>query len=251
VSKVIDVVNVKKSFNGQRALDGVSFSMKAGEIVCVIGPSGCGKSTLLRTINHLVEPDEGEIYLNGIPIKPQPRLGFWKGDGQLNQQRTKIGMVFQSFNLWPHLSVIDNVMLGPIRVLKRPAEPTRRRAEEILDQVGLLNKAGNFPSELSGGQQQRVGIARALAMEPEVLLFDEPTSALDPELVGEVLGVMLELAKARKTMIVVTHEIKFAEEVADRVIFMDQGKIVEDGVPQKVLHNPESERLGNFLKRVN
>jgi len=247
--ELLKIRGLKKKFKGVPALCGVDLSVNSGEIVCIIGPSGCGKSTLLRSINYLSEPDEGEIYLNGTPVKPE-RTGIFKNDARLNQQRAKIGMVFQSFNLWPHLPVIANLTLAPIKVLGCPAEEADKRARELLEKVGLSAKARALPSQLSGGQQQRVGIARALAMNPSLLLFDEPTSALDPELVQEVLNVMLDLAAEKKTMIVVTHEMKFAEKVADRIIFMDGGKILEQGPPQSLLRDPKCDRLASFLNLV-
>jgi ABC-type polar amino acid transport system ATPase subunit len=242
--------NIRKRFGDLAAVDGVSMNVRAGEVVSIIGPSGCGKSTLLRCINHLVIPDEGEVLLNDERITATESGVLFHSDASINRQRAKVGMVFQSFNLWPHLTVRDNVAIGPIRVLKKNKAEANAIAEKVLDQVGLSDKLSAYPSQLSGGQQQRVGISRALAMGPEVILFDEPTSALDPELVHEVLKVISDLATEGTTMLIVTHEIRFAEQISDRIVFMDQGKIVEEGTPQDVLHSSKSERLVAFLSSV-
>ena len=238
---VVRLESVRKSFGDNLVLDGIDLEVNPGEVLVVIGPSGSGKSTLLRCVNLLEPLDSGRIYFEGEEIT---RKG-----ADVSGTRQRIGMVFQQFNLFPHLTVLDNVTLAArrIRKLRRPAAETRAR--ELLAQVGLSEKAGNHPHQLSGGQQQRVAIARALMMEPKVMLFDEVTSALDPELVGEVLLVMRELARQGMTMLVVTHEMQFAREVGDRLIFMDEGRIVEQGRPSAVLDNPTEERTRRFLRR--
>lgn len=245
---------IVKSFGPNRVLDGVDLSVARGETVCVLGPSGSGKSTLLRCLNWLSPPDQGAVWIGGERIglresangstAPRP-------DREIRAQRSRIGMVFQSFNLWPHMTVLENVMEGLLSVKRMGRLAASDLAVEALAQVGLSGKHTALPANLSGGQQQRVGIARTLAMAPEVILFDEPTSALDPELVGEVLAVMRGLAANDTTMIVVTHEIGFARDVADRVIFMDGGRIVEQGPPAQVLDAPSSPRLQQFLYRFN
>lgn len=239
---IVEIQNLKKAFGDHVVLDGINLSVRPGEKVVVLGPSGSGKSTMLRCINELEVPTSGKIFVNGVEVT-NPKTN-------LNKVREHLGMVFQRFNLWPHKTVVENVMLAQQIVLKVAEEPARRKALELLKSVGLLEKANDYPASLSGGQQQRVAIARALAMEPKVMLFDEPTSALDPELVGEVLSVMKRLADSGMTMIVVTHEIGFAREVADHVIFMDGGVIVEEGKPNDVLVTPKEERTRAFLKRV-
>ena len=239
---IVDIVHLHKAFGDHVVLDDINLAVKPGEKVVVLGPSGSGKSTMLRCINALEVATSGHIFVNGIEIT-DPRCN-------LNKVREHLGMVFQRFNLWPHKTVIENLMLAQQIVLKRGAEESKTRGLELLKRVGLLEKADAYPASLSGGQQQRVAIARALAMEPKVMLFDEPTSALDPELVGEVLAVMTQLAESGMTMIVVTHEIGFAKEVADRVVFMDGGHIVEEGSPEDLLVNPKEERTRTFLKRV-
>ena len=239
---ILTVEHLVKGYGENTVLDDVSFSVRPGEVVVVVGPSGCGKSTLLRCINALEVATSGQIFVNGNEIT-HPRCN-------LNKIREHLGMVFQRFNLWPHKTVIENLMLAQQIVLKRGPEEARKQGLALLKRVGLLEKADAYPASLSGGQQQRVAIARALAMEPKVMLFDEPTSALDPELVGEVLAVMTHLAETGMTMIVVTHEIGFAREVADRVVFMDGGHIVEEGKPEDLLVNPKEERTRTFLKRV-
>lgn len=239
---IVEIRNLKKAFGDHVVLDGINLSVRPGEKVVVLGPSGSGKSTMLRCINELEVPTSGKIFVNGVEVT-NPKTN-------LNKVREHLGMVFQRFNLWPHKTVVENVMLAQQIVLKVAEEPARRKALDLLKSVGLLEKANDYPASLSGGQQQRVAIARALAMEPKVMLFDEPTSALDPELVGEVLSVMKRLADSGMTMIVVTHEIGFAREVADRVVFMDGGRIVEEGAPEEILVAPKKERTKSFLARV-
>lgn len=241
---------IEKSFGEIHALQGVDLDVSPGEVVCIIGPSGCGKSTLLRTINWLEPPDAGRVYINGEQIgetvdangKMRPST-----ESEINKIRSHVGMLFQNFNVWPNMSVLENVVRPQIVVLQR----TRAEAEEIalplLGRVGLGDQVDKWPDALSGGQLQRVAIARVLAMDPIAMLLDEPTSSLDPELVGEVLAVLQELAKGGMTMVVVSHELGFAKNVADRIIFMDKGKIVEEGPPEQILHDPQSERLQQFL----
>src|SRR5919201_1446084 len=236
---VVRTEALRKSFGDNLVLDGIDLSVHAGETLVVIGPSGSGKSTLLRCVNLLEPIDDGRIYFEGREITA-------KGV-KLNQVRQRIGIVFQQFNLFPHLKAIDNLTLAARRIKKMPREHAEKRAHELLARVGLEEKAQQYPHQLSGGQQQRVAIARALMMEPHVMLFDEVTSALDPELVGEVLLVMRDLARAGMTMLVVTHEMQFAREVGDRVVFMDEGRIVEQGVPVDVLDRPREERTRRFL----
>ncbi|AQQ05326.1 peptide ABC transporter ATP-binding protein [Roseibium algicola] len=239
---IIEIENVTKHYGAFAALSDIDLAIGEGEVVCVIGPSGSGKSTLIRCINLLESySDKGSIRVDGIPVQPGPTLG---------QVRAEVGMVFQSFNLFPHMSVLKNVMLAPMRVRRTPAAEAAAKARELLARVGIAEQAGKFPGQLSGGQQQRVAIARALAMEPKVLLFDEPTSALDPEMVGEVLDVMRQLAGTGVTMVVVTHEMGFARQVADRVIFMDGGRIVETGTPAQIFDTPKEQRTRNFLSAV-
>ncbi len=239
---MISIRNLKKSFGDLHVLKGIDLDVRRGEKVVVLGPSGSGKSTMLRCINALEDADSGTITVDGVEA-PSRRTN-------INRLREHLGMVFQRFNLWPHKTVLENVMLGQMVVSGRSKAEARERALKMLERVGLAAKADEYPVRLSGGQQQRVGIARALAMDPKAILFDEPTSALDPELVGEVLAVMKSLADEGMTMIVVTHEITFAREVADRVIFMDGGVIVEQGNPEDVLVHPKEERTRAFLKRV-
>ncbi len=239
---IVNIVDLQKSFGDHVVLDHINLKVRLGEKVVVLGPSGSGKSTMLRCINALEEVSGGHIYVDGIDVT-DPHTN-------LNKVREHLGMVFQRFNLWPHKSVVENVMLAQQAVLKKGAEEARKKALELLARVGLAEKADAYPASLSGGQQQRVAIARALAMDPKVMLFDEPTSALDPELVGEVLAVMKALAETGMTMIVVTHEIGFAREVADRVILMDGGHIIEEGSPEDMLVNPKEERTKAFLARV-
>ncbi|MBQ8781681.1 MAG: amino acid ABC transporter ATP-binding protein [Oscillospiraceae bacterium] len=225
-----------------KVLQGVSTEIREGEVVCIIGPSGSGKSTFLRCLNQLEVPTEGKIYFEGIDIGD-------KGN-DINKYRQKVGMVFQHFNLFPHLTILQNLTIAPIKLQGILKEDAEKMAMEMLERVGLTDKAQAYPSQLSGGQKQRVAIVRALCMKPEVMLFDEPTSALDPEMVGEVLSVMKELAKENLTMVVVTHEMGFAREVATRVLFMDGGVIAEEGAPEKLFSDPESERLKTFLSKV-
>ncbi len=239
---MISIRNLKKSFGDLHVLKGIDLDVRRGEKVVVLGPSGSGKSTMLRCINALEDADSGTITVDGVEVTSRRT--------NINRLREHLGMVFQRFNLWPHKTVLENVMLGQMVVSGRSKAEARERALKMLERVGLAAKAGEYPVRLSGGQQQRVGIARALAMDPKAILFDEPTSALDPELVGEVLAVMKSLADEGMTMIVVTHEITFAREVADRVIFMDGGVIVEQGNPEDVLVHPKEERTRAFLKRV-
>lgn len=238
---MISVKNLKKSFGSLEVLKGIDLEVHTGEKVVVLGPSGSGKSTMLRCINALEDPDSGSIVVDGVEVTNRHT--------DLNRVREHLGMVFQRFNLWPHKTALENVMLGQMVVAKRSTAEAKKRALEMLEHVGLLDKADYYPSQLSGGQQQRVGIARALAMGPKAILFDEPTSALDPELVGEVLAVMTKLAQEGMTMVVVTHEIGFAREVADKVVFMDGGVIVEQGKPEDVLVHPQEARTREFLKR--
>ena len=239
---MISIRNLKKSFGDLHVLKGIDLDVRRGEKVVVLGPSGSGKSTMLRCISALEDADSGTITVDGVEVTSRRT--------NINRLREHLGMVFQRFNLWPHKTVLENVMLGQMVVSGRSKAEARERALKMLERVGLAAKADEYPVRLSGGQQQRVGIARALAMDPKAILFDEPTSALDPELVGEVLAVMKSLADEGMTMIVVTHEITFAREVADRVIFMDGGVIVEQGNPEDVLVHPKEERTRAFLKRV-
>jgi ABC-type polar amino acid transport system ATPase subunit len=238
---LIDIQGLCKSYGEVQVLHGIDLQVQAGEVVVVIGPSGSGKSTLIRCINLLEAYQGGVVLVDGIPVK--------KGAG-LAQVRAEVGMVFQSFNLFPHLSTLDNVALGPLRVKHQPREVAQRLARDLLERVGMAEHAHKYPAQLSGGQQQRVAIARALAMQPKVILFDEPTSALDPEMVGEVLDVMQNLAKSGVTMVVVTHEMGFARRVADRVIFMDAGRIVEQGPPEAFFDAPQEPRTQAFLKAI-
>jgi len=238
----IQLCGLVKRFGDNEVLRGIDFVVHPGEVVCVIGPSGSGKSTLLRSVNLLEEPTEGTVLIEGIDvIDPET---------DIDRVRTRIGMVFQSFNLFPHMTALENLTIAQRRVLKRSRAEAERIAHEMLTRVGLAEKADAYPSHLSGGQQQRVAIARALCMNPDMMLFDEPTSALDPELVGEVLAVMRSLASDGMTMLVVTHEMGFAREVGDRLIFMDDGRIVEEGDPREVLANPQHPRTKDFLARV-
>lgn len=239
---VIEIRNLHKYFGSLEVLKGIDFEVKDSEVVCVIGPSGSGKSTLLRCVNRLEEPTSGTIRIEGQDITDI--------DADVDVLRTKIGMVFQQFNLFPHLSVLRNLTIAQRRVLKRSKAEADETAREMLQRVGLTDKVDEYPARLSGGQQQRVAIARALSMKPDMMLFDEPTSALDPELIGEVLDVMRSLANDGMTMLVVTHEMAFAEEVADRVVFMDEGVVVEQGPPSEILRAPETERARRFLRMV-
>ncbi len=238
----IDVQELYKSFGELEVLSGIDFHVDPGEVVCVIGPSGSGKSTLLRCVNRLEEPTAGRILIEGDDITDP--------DANVDELRSRIGMVFQSFNLFPHLSVLRNLTIAQRRVRGRSKTEAREIARRNLDRVGLSDKVDAYPSHLSGGQQQRVAIARALSMDPDMMMFDEPTSALDPELVGEVLAVMRDLARDGMTMMVVTHEMAFAQEVGDRVVFMDAGVVVEEGPPEQVLSDPQHERTRRFLQMV-
>src|SRR3981081_1480167 len=248
IKKVLDVAGVSKRFGEVEVLSDVSFQVDKGETVCVLGPSGSGKSTLLRCINWLERPDAGQIYLNGERGGING-AGIVMSDRDLSKIRTHIGMVFQHFALWPHLTVLQNLMEAPIQVQKRPKSEVRDEARAVLAKVGLLAQSDLLSAEWSGGQKQRVGIARALAMRPDLLLFDEPTSALDPELVGEVLVVMRDLAREGMTMVIVTHEMAFAREAATRVLFLDRGPAVESGQPDRLFSNPETQRARQFLQR--
>ena len=239
---MIKVRNLQKSFGDNHVLNGIDVDIRKGECVCVIGPSGSGKSTFLRCLNLLEKPEEGEIFMNGQDIMDQKL--------NVDKYRENLGMVFQHFNLFPNMTVKQNITLAPVRLKKWTKEEADTKAIELLRKVGLERKADTYPNKLSGGQKQRVAIARALAMNPEVMLFDEPTSALDPEMVGEVLDVMKSLVKEGMTMVVVTHEMGFAKNVSDRVIFMDQGVIVEDESPKELFENPKHERTKNFLSKV-
>jgi len=240
--QMISVRNIAKSYGDHRVLDDVSLEVGKGEVVCIIGPSGSGKSTLLRCVNGLENYDEGEVAIDGEPVHRERK--------SIHAIRSEVGMVFQRFNLFPHRTALENVMEGPVYVKGEPRAAARERASALLAKVGLASKFDAYPAKLSGGQQQRVAIARALAMQPKAILFDEPTSSLDPELVGEVLKVMLTLAREGMTMLVVTHEMGFAAEVAHRVLFLDHGRIVEEGTPQQMLSNPKHERTRDFLQRV-
>ncbi|WP_418462242.1 amino acid ABC transporter ATP-binding protein [Frisingicoccus sp.] len=239
---VIQVKQLKKNFGSLEVLKGVDMEISRGEVVVVIGPSGSGKSTFLRCLNLLEKPTDGDILFHGQSIL--------RKDMKLDKYREKFGMVFQLFNLFENLSVLDNVTVGPRRVKKTPKAEAEKRAMELLKQVGLADKADSYPSQLSGGQKQRVAIARTLAMDPEVILFDEATSALDPEMVGEVLQIMRQLAEQGMTMVVVTHEMGFAREVGDRVVFMDGGYVVEEGKPKDVITNPQHQRTKDFLSKM-
>jgi len=239
---VINVKGLKKAFGDHVVLNGIDQNIKKGEVVCIIGPSGSGKSTFLRCLNLLEQPTAGQIFINGNDITDKKQ--------DINKLRQKMGMVFQQFNLFPHMTVKKNIMLAPVKLKLMSEAEAEEKALSLLERVGLPEKADAYPGQLSGGQQQRVAIARALAMNPEVMLFDEPTSALDPEMVGEVLQVMKELAKEGMTMAVVTHEMGFAKEVADRVLFIDEGVVMEEGTPEEIFSNPKNERTKSFLSKV-
>ncbi len=247
---MIRTVNVCKNFGELEVLKDVNLTVEPGEVICIIGPSGAGKSTFLRSLNHLEKITSGQIYIDDILLDDRVN-GINKAPLQKKEKNAlllKMGMVFQRFNLFPHKTVLDNVTIAPIHVKKVAKEAAKENARRLIDLVGLTDKMHTYPSRLSGGQQQRVAIARALAMDPEIMLFDEPTSALDPELVGEVLGVMKKLAEEGMTMIVVTHEMGFAREVATRVVFMYEGRILEEGPPEKIFSNPSNERTRQFLQ---
>lgn len=240
---LIQVQNLTKTFGGSvHALNGVSTDIKKGEVVCVIGPSGSGKSTFLRCLNRLEDPTDGRIIF--------AREDLMDPKTDIDMHRQKMGMVFQHFNLFPHMSILKNMTIAPMKLQKRGKDEAEGQAMKLLERVGLADRANAYPSQLSGGQKQRIAIVRALCMNPEVMLFDEPTSALDPEMVGEVLNVMRDLAKEHMTMVVVTHEMGFAREVSDRVIFMAEGKIVEEGTPEEIFTAPKTERLQSFLSKV-
>lgn len=249
---LVDARKVNKSFGRLHVLRGVDLAVRRGSVTCVIGPSGSGKSTLLRCINHLEPIDSGRVYVDGHLMGYKIHKGrlYEQSEKENARQRAEIGMVFQRFNLFPQMTVLANIMDAPVRVKKEPRVHVKLRAMELLDRVGLADRAGDYPEQLSGGQQQRVAIARALAMRPKLMLFDEPTSALDPELVGEVLDVMRDLTRDGMTMIVVTHEIGFAREVCDSLVFMDDGVVVERGHPKDVLSDPKHSRTRTFLERV-
>ena len=239
---MISVKNLRKSFNGLEVLKGIDYEIEKGDVLCIIGPSGSGKSTFLRCLNLLEKPDSGEVWLDGTELTDKKV--------NINAQRMKMGMVFQQFNLFPHMSVMENLCCTPMMLKKLSREDAEKKAMALLERVGLADRADAYPAQLSGGQKQRIAIVRALCMEPEVMLFDEPTSALDPEMVGEVLDVMKELAKEGMTMIVVTHEMGFAREVGKRVVFMDEGIIMEENSPEELFSNPQCERLQSFLAKV-
>ena len=239
---MINVVNLEKHFGGENVLNGISTEISKGDVVCVIGPSGSGKSTFLRCLNMLEKPTGGKIIFEGDDLTDKHI--------DLNAHRQKMGMVFQQFNLFPHMTIMENLTTAPVLLKKRTKQQAQEKALELLGRVGLADRAGDYPAQLSGGQQQRVAIVRALCMEPDVMLFDEPTSALDPEMVGEVLDVMKELAKEGMTMVVVTHEMGFAREVANRILFLADGVIAEEGTPDEIFNHPQSERLQSFLAKV-
>jgi len=253
-AELIKVTDLKKYYKdgSLKALDGVSNTIEKGDVVVVIGPSGSGKSTFLRCLNLLEQPTSGSVVFNGVDITKKTYVNSEGKTVKLNidEHRRRMGMVFQHFNLFPHMTVLDNMTLAPIKVKKMDKAEAEKKAKALLRRVGLEHRADAYPIQLSGGQKQRVAIVRALMMEPQVMLFDEPTSALDPEMVGEVLQVMAELANTGMTMVIVTHEMGFAREVGKRVIFMDGGKIVEEGTPQQIFGNPQSPRLKDFLKKV-
>lgn len=249
---MLRVANVHKSYGEHEILKGIDIEVNKGEVMCLLGPSGSGKSTILRCINHLEKINAGRIYVGGELVGMAERNGrlYEQNEKELCRMRTKIGMVFQNFNLFPHMTVLENIMEGPVTVCGKDPEEIRDLAHGLLTRVGLRDWADRFPKQLSGGQQQRVAIARSLAMEPELMLFDEPTSALDPELVGEVLTVMRDLAESGMTMVVVTHELEFAKNVAGKVVFMDDGCVLEEGTPTEVFEHPRHERTKAFLGSI-
>ena len=238
---MIEIKGLRKAFGVDEVLKGIDLSIAEKEVVVIIGPSGSGKSTLLRCMNHLEEPTAGEVVVDGITLS---------SEANINKVREEVGMVFQRFNLFPHMTVLENIMLAPMKVKHIAKDEAEKTARELLARVGLAEKADAYPDNLSGGQQQRVAIARALAMHPKVMLFDEPTSALDPEMVGEVLDVMRALAREGMTMVIVTHEMGFAREVGDRLLFVDEGRIIESGAPREVFEHPQEERTRSFLSKV-
>ncbi|WP_264373165.1 amino acid ABC transporter ATP-binding protein [Sinanaerobacter chloroacetimidivorans] len=252
MNEIIRVENLHKSFQSLNVLKGINLSVAKGEIVSIIGPSGSGKSTLLRCLNHLEVADKGSISFEGQYIAKEDSTGkaVYKSNKEVLSICSNIGMVFQNFNLFPHKSVLRNIIEAPVMVKGKSKAEAEKTAEDLLTKVGLLDKKNAYPGQLSGGQKQRVAIARALAMEPDIMLFDEPTSALDPELIGEVLQVIKKLAEERMTMIIVTHEMNFAREISDRIVFMDDGQIVVDGVPDDIFVNPEHPRIRTFLNKV-
>jgi len=252
MSAMVTAEGVHKSFGRLEVLKGISLEVQPGEVMCILGPSGSGKSTFLRCINHLEKINSGRLWVDGelVGYRQAGDKLYELRDSEVCSKRAEIGMVFQRFNLFPHMTALENVTSGPVCVRNVPKGDARKRGRELLDRVGLADKVDSYPSQLSGGQQQRVAIARALAMQPKLMLFDEPTSALDPELVGEVLDVMRQLAGEGMTMVVVTHEIGFAREVGDALVFMDGGVVVESGPPREVLANPRHERTQAFLSKV-
>ena len=239
---LISVRDLKKSFGDNEVLRGVNIDINKGDVLVIVGPSGCGKSTFLRTLNLLEEPTGGQIIIDGVDILSTKV--------NINKHRQRMGMVFQQYNLFPHMTILKNMTIAPMKLLKMPKQDAEKRALELLERVGLADRANDYPSQLSGGQKQRVAIVRALAMQPDIMLFDEPTSALDPEMVGEVLEVMKDLAKSGMTMVVVTHEMGFAREVASKVVFIDEGVIKEEKPPKEFFSNPECPRLKDFLGKV-
>ena len=242
MNEIIKIEGLRKRFGDNEVLKGITTSVRKGEVVAIIGPSGCGKSTFLRSINLLEEPTEGKIFIDDMDIT--------SSDVDINRMRQRVGMVFQQFNLFPNMTIRRNIMLAPVELGKMTKEEADEKATELLTRIGLLDKADSYPDSLSGGQKQRVAIARALAMNPEVILFDEPTSALDPEMVGEVLGVMTELARDGMTMVIVTHEMGFAKEVGSCILFMDDGQIKEEAPPEEFFDHPKDPRLKEFLSKI-
>ena len=239
---ILETKNLRKAFDGQEVLKGISTTIRKGDVLALIGPSGCGKSTFLRSLNLLEKPTDGHVLFEGTDLTDS--------SVDINQVRQKIGMVFQQFNLFPNMTIEENIMLAPVKLGRMTKEEAKKKAEELLERIGLSDKADAYPAQLSGGQKQRIAIIRSLAMNPDIILFDEPTSALDPEMVGEVLAVMKELAQDGMTMVVVTHEMGFAREVANRVMFINDGVIQEEGTPQEVFGSPKSPRLQEFLSKV-
>lgn len=239
---ILETKNLRKAFDGQEVLKGITTTIRKGDVLALIGPSGCGKSTFLRSLNLLEKPTDGHVLFEGTDLTDS--------SVDINQVRQKIGMVFQQFNLFPNMTIQENIMLAPVKLGRMTKEEAKKKAAELLERIGLSDKADAYPAQLSGGQKQRIAIIRSLAMNPDIILFDEPTSALDPEMVGEVLAVMKELAQDGMTMVVVTHEMGFAREVANRVMFINDGVIQEEGTPQEVFGNPKSPRLQEFLSKV-